>query len=193
MFNVTGTNVSITRGDSATLHVDLTNADGTAYTPLSGDSVVLTVKEDANETDALLTLTADSDMTFHFLPTDTDGMAYGSYKYDIQLTTGSNGYTVIPVATFTVMDEITWGDPATRPIPVIGVSENALDRTYAEIRELAGSGQELSPVIVYFAYYNTAGTVTALNDEQFRVSVKLNNNTLLFYAETADSYPVMGI
>ena len=107
MFNVTGNNVSLTRGDSATLHVDLMNADGTAYEPLAGDVLTLTIKKDANTSTAILTLTADSDCTFHFAPSDTDALSYGSYKYDIQLTTGEDVYTPI-VATFTITEEVTW-------------------------------------------------------------------------------------
>ena len=110
MFYVSGTNIKITRGDNATLCVDLKDMDGTPYEREEGDALVLTVKSDPNESSALLTLEADSGCTFHFLPSDTDGFEFGSYKYDIQLTTAQDEvYTVIPVSTFQVMEEVTWG------------------------------------------------------------------------------------
>lgn len=108
MFKVNGTNISLTRGDSATLHVDLTQG-GAPYEPQEGDVLTLTVKKDAKDAEALLTITADSECTFHFAPSDTDGLAFGGYKYDIQLTTGEEVYTPI-VATFTITEEVTWSE-----------------------------------------------------------------------------------
>ena len=106
MFTVSGNNISLTRGDSASLHVDLTQGDA-PYEPQAGDVLTLTVKDDPNDAEAILTLTADSDCTFHFAPSDTDGLAFGSYKYDIQLETGEDVYTPI-VATFSLTEEVTW-------------------------------------------------------------------------------------
>ena len=108
MFKVNGTNISLTRGDSATLHVDLTQG-GAPYEMQVGDVLTMTVKKDPNDAEAVLTLTADSDCTFHFAPEDTEGLAFGGYKYDIQLTTGEDVYTPI-VATFNITEEVTWSE-----------------------------------------------------------------------------------
>ncbi|MBQ9621207.1 MAG: hypothetical protein IJR41_04650 [Atopobiaceae bacterium] len=89
--------------------MDLKNLDGTQYEREEGDQLVLTVKRDANTEEALIQLSADADCTFYFTPSATDGMDYGTYKYDIQLTTAQGEvYTVIPVSTFVVMEEVTW-------------------------------------------------------------------------------------
>lgn len=113
MFKVTSTNVALTRGDSATLCANLMNADGSAYELQDGDTLVLTVKDDASISEHIFQLTADGEGVFTFLPSTTEGMAFGSYKYDIQLTTSDGDvYTVIPVSTFTVMEEVTWSASA---------------------------------------------------------------------------------
>ena len=110
MFYVNGTNIKLTRGDSATLSVAL---DG--YTMEDGDALTLSCKVDPSKDEYLFQLTAD-DQTFTFLPDTTAGLDFGAYRYDIQLTTsGGAVYTVIPVSSFTVMEEITC--PETEPEP----------------------------------------------------------------------------
>lgn len=110
MFYVNGTNIKLTRGDSASLSVAL---DG--YEMQDGDTLTLSVKVDPNKTDYLLQLTAQ-DMAFTFLPETTAGLPFGAYRYDIQLET-ANGevYTVIPVSSFTIMEEITCPEPEPEP------------------------------------------------------------------------------
>ena len=103
MFYVNGTNIKLTRGDSATLSVAL---DG--YTMQDGDALTLSCKVDPSKTEYLFQLTADSTQTFAFEPETTAGLDFGAYRYDIQLTTsGGEIYTVIPVSSFTVMEEVT--------------------------------------------------------------------------------------
>lgn len=102
MFYVNGTNIKLTRGDSATLSVAL---DG--YEMQDGDAMTLSCKFDPGKEEYLFQLTA-TDQTFTFTPETTAGLGFGAYRYDIQLTTsGGEIYTVIPVSSFTVMEEIT--------------------------------------------------------------------------------------
>lgn len=102
MFQVNGTNVKLTRGDSATLAVTL---DG--YEPQEGDVLTLSAKTSVTADDYLFQLTA-ADNVFTFLPETTDGLKFGSYAYDIQLTTAAGEvYTVIPVSAFILMEEVT--------------------------------------------------------------------------------------
>ena len=109
MFSINGTNISLTRGDSATLSVDLTTQDGEAYELEAGDSLVLTVKRAATDESIVFQLTADSQGTFTFLPSTTESAKFGNYRYDIQLTTSAGEvYTVIPVSGFTLLEEVTW-------------------------------------------------------------------------------------
>lgn len=45
MLAINGTNITLTRGDSAYITVPVLNADGTAYEPQDGDKVALQVRE----------------------------------------------------------------------------------------------------------------------------------------------------
>ena len=103
MFFLNGTNIKLTRGDSATLAVSLQG-----YDMQDGDTLTLSCKVDPSKTAYLFQLTADADNTFTFLPSTTEELDFGAYRYDIQLTTANDEvYTVIPVSSFTVMEEIT--------------------------------------------------------------------------------------
>ena len=110
MFFLNGTNIKLTRGDSATLAVSLQG-----YDLQEGDTLTLSCKVDPSKTAYLFQLTATDD-EFTFLPSTTEELDFGAYRYDIQLTT-ANGevYTVIPVSSFTVMEEITC--PESEPEP----------------------------------------------------------------------------
>lgn len=102
MFFLNGTNIKLTRGDSATLSVAL---DG--YEMQDGDTLTLSVKVDPSKEGYLLQLTAEG-MAFTFLPSSTAGLPFGAYRYDIELKTAAGEvYTVIPVSSFTLMEEVT--------------------------------------------------------------------------------------
>lgn len=106
MFYIEGNNINITRGDTAVLTVPL-EASGQPYDMQSGDILYLTVKKSVNDTNYLFQLTS-TDGLFNFLPETTKSLNFGVYKYDIQLTTANEDvYTVIPVSSFKVLEEVT--------------------------------------------------------------------------------------
>lgn len=106
MFHLNGTNIKLTRGDSATLSVSL---DG--YEMQDGDALTLSCKVDPSKEEYLFQLTA-VDNAFTFTPETTAELPFGAYRYDIQLDTAAGEvYTVIPVSSFTVMEEITCPEP----------------------------------------------------------------------------------
>lgn len=112
MFSVVQTAIGLTRGDTAFLDVAITNqVDGTSYEMASGDRLVLTIRtarKGTSGSETLLTKTLTGASTFEFFPADTEEMQYGSYVYDIQLTTASNEvFTVIPESPFEVLSEVT--------------------------------------------------------------------------------------
>lgn len=102
--------VSLTRGDTARLTVSISNeTDGNEYAIQSGDTLTLTVKKSTKDEEPALQKVLDGTSTFHIEPKDTAHLAFGKYKYDVQLNTASGDvYTVIDSTTFEILEEVTW-------------------------------------------------------------------------------------
>jgi uncharacterized protein YfaS (alpha-2-macroglobulin family) len=102
--------IRLTRGDTARLTVDITNnTDGGEYTLENSDVLTLTVKKNVNETTAYIQKTITGSNVFYIEPSDTESMTFGSYKYDVQLTTaGGDVYTIIEPSKFEIMQEVTY-------------------------------------------------------------------------------------
>ena len=108
MFRINPDNsIKITRGDTGRIAVAITNADGTAH-DAAGDTVRLTVKTSVNSPDALIQKTAVNG-TLLISPADTAGLEYGSYVYDVEVTTaGGDVCTIITPTRFTIEPQVTW-------------------------------------------------------------------------------------
>lgn len=109
MFEITGINgteIRITRGDSALLQIDLFDDKG-AYTLKDGDILELSAVEKLGEPYAIH-LYSDRNAIFHIKPSDTKSLDFGVLKYDIQLTL-ANGevYTVVAYSDFVITKEVT--------------------------------------------------------------------------------------
>ena len=108
MLKVENGTIKLTRGDTAPLTVKL-EQDGEEVEVGPNDQLTLTVKRSTTTADALVekTVTGTNDIVID--PADTEELAYGSYKYDVQLTTEDGGvYTVAGPATFRIAEEVTW-------------------------------------------------------------------------------------
>lgn len=88
MFDIKDKIIFITKGDSATINVQLKNQDGTDYVMANGDTITLTVRKKIDAT-VLLTATSSTN-TINLTPTQTKLLEVGMCFYDIQLTTGAN-------------------------------------------------------------------------------------------------------
>lgn len=106
MFKITGTNISMTRGDSASFDITVQNADGTPYTLHTGDTVTLTVKKTVNDSEVLL---QKQGVNITLENSDTKNLEYGSYVYDVQvdLADGSK-HTIIEPSVFEIRAEVNW-------------------------------------------------------------------------------------
>ena len=102
--------IKLTRGDTARLTIDVINdIDGSEYIIHENDTLVMTVKRSTSDTAIKLQKILKGSNTFHIEPKDTSDMEFGSYKYDVQLTTsGGDVYTVIEPSTFTLLKEVTY-------------------------------------------------------------------------------------
>ena len=105
---IKGTNISMVRGDSATITVRCAQQPFT-----EGDAVAMTVRESVDSPVELRKdVTAfeyDGSAIIPILPEDTSSMGFGDYVYDIQLTRSDGTVnTVVTVSRFTLEEEVTY-------------------------------------------------------------------------------------
>lgn len=101
--------IKLTRGDTARLTVDIDNdIDSNEYIIQEEDTLTLTIKKNISDTVPVLQKINKGSNVFHITPSDTSQLDFGSYKYDIELTTADGDvYTVIGPATFILLKEVT--------------------------------------------------------------------------------------
>lgn len=108
MLYISNNTIKLTRGDTAYLTIPIKDANGEDYIMASNDSLTLSVKKRVTDTEYAFQKTIIGDNIFHILPEDTKGLKFGAYKYDIQLLTEDGDvYTIIPVSSFEILEEVT--------------------------------------------------------------------------------------
>lgn len=105
---VNGTSITLTRGDTFLAEVAIFNQDGTQYIPEPGDSVRFAMKTDYYETQVLILKNIPiENMLLRLEPEDTKPLPYGTYVYDIQLTTAAGDVsTFISKAKLKLTEEV---------------------------------------------------------------------------------------
>ena len=111
MLYIDGTDIKLTRGDTAYLQVPLVNKlpDGTSqeYTMEAGDTLTMTMRA-KYDSEICFQKIAKGTNTFHIVPEDTASCNFSKYKYDVQLTMANGDvYTVIEPACFQILPEVT--------------------------------------------------------------------------------------
>lgn len=87
MVDVSGTSITMTRGDTARISVYIVDAEGEPYTPGNQDVIRFAMKKDYKDAEPLLLKDIPVDtMTLVINPEDTKQLAFGAYVYDIELT-----------------------------------------------------------------------------------------------------------
>lgn len=100
--------IYLTRGDSASLEIRITRADGTVYFPAEGDELTFTLKRSVRDEESIISKKASADGKISIEPSDTAGLAFGEYRYDVQLNTKEGKvYTVVEPDSFFVCEEVT--------------------------------------------------------------------------------------
>ena len=104
MFTVTENNtVTIPRGDTASLSVELTTDEGELYEVKEKDTLTLRVKKKLADSEPCIHKEITGSVDFHIEPKDTEGMAFGTYIYSVRLITAEGKkYTVIDKSSFVV-------------------------------------------------------------------------------------------
>ena len=100
--------IRITRGDSLTVNVTLTDNDGYPYEPVVGDEIWFTVKKSAMASDVLIRKSIDIEtLELDLVESDTENLAFGEYRYEVEVICESGDhYTVIKNAPFIITEEL---------------------------------------------------------------------------------------
>ena len=109
MYEINGTSIELTRGDSFYCTVGMKNKDdGTDYEPQEGDVVRFALKKKYTDEDPLILKQIPIDtMVLHLEPEDTKELAFGTYCYDVELTKANGDVdTFIAEAEFELTKEV---------------------------------------------------------------------------------------
>lgn len=116
MIDITGTTISMTRGDSLSVTIVMKDATGQPYTPAEGDVIRFALKSAEftlgrkafKDTDPLITKVIPNDtLVLALAPADTKQLNFGDYIYDIQLTHADGTVdTFIYEAKFVIRPEV---------------------------------------------------------------------------------------
>ena len=108
MYEINGTTITLTRGDSFYCQITMKNEDGTAYTPQQGDAVRFALKKKYQDTEPLIEKAIPTDTLILYLePEDTKSLAFGEYVYDIELTKANGDVdTFIYESQFNIAKEV---------------------------------------------------------------------------------------
>lgn len=107
-YSVTGTNITLTRGDTFNAIISINQSDGEPYIPVEGDKIRFAMKTTYDDAEPILDINIPIDtMTLTLNPEDTKGLKFGKYVYDIQLTK-ANGVvdTFITKASIRITEEV---------------------------------------------------------------------------------------
>lgn len=108
---ISGTDITMIRGDTETLTVTCQLEDGTARPFEAGDTVILTVGWPVGREVLQKTVTAfteDGAAVITLSHADTNELQAGIYRYDVQLTAGDGTVkTIIPPSRFVLEGDVT--------------------------------------------------------------------------------------
>lgn len=101
--------IELTRGDTAVLDVGIVNeVTGETYEIQKDDELVLSLKRTISDPEPCMQKRKPGTAQFIIEPEDTNGLRFGRYIYDVQLTTEKGHvYTVIGPAVFEILPEVT--------------------------------------------------------------------------------------
>lgn len=108
MLQIIGTTITLTRGDTARIHVPLYQKDGSRYTPKDGDVIRFAAKANYKDDTCLIRKIIPNDtLILQLDPADTKPLDFGAYVYDIEVTFENGDVdTVICKATLNIDKEV---------------------------------------------------------------------------------------
>lgn len=107
-YSVSGTTITLTRGDTFSANISITDSDGNPYIPVAGDSVRFAMKAKIEDTSPLLKVNIPIDtMVLTIRPEETKNLGFGKYIYDLQLTKANGDVdTFITMSTLKLTEEV---------------------------------------------------------------------------------------
>lgn len=107
-YSVSGTTITLTRGDTFEALVTITKKNGEVYIPDEGDTVRFAMKATYNDDEPLILKDIPiATMMLILTPDDTAELDFGKYVYDIQLTKADGRVdTFITKATLKLTEEV---------------------------------------------------------------------------------------
>lgn len=110
MLSISGNNITLTKGDTLTLELALTDANGEAYAPEQGDSIRFAVStgylgESYYELHYEQNVPTDT-LTFTMPASKTAELAYKEYNYDIELTHNDGCIDTVISGKLKIMGEV---------------------------------------------------------------------------------------
>ena len=107
-YNVQGTTITLTRGDTFMALISITQSDGNPYIPHEGDLIQFAMKRGYEDEEPLLVKDIPIDTMKLILDSaDTKMLPFGKYVYDIQLTKATGEVdTFITKGTMKLTEEV---------------------------------------------------------------------------------------
>lgn len=112
MLKLSGTKISLTKGDSAYITINICKEDGSPYILQEGDEVSIQVRHEPNGGELLfngiITDVYEDKFVWYIRPEDTKDAKIKVYYWDAQIKTiEGDVYTFIPMTTLRLTDEVT--------------------------------------------------------------------------------------
>lgn len=107
-YSVSGTTITLTRGDTFIADISITDKDNKPYVPKAGDLIRFAMKVSYKDAEPILIKNIPIDtMKLVINPDDTKKLDFGKYVYDIELTKSTGEVdTFITKAMFRITEEV---------------------------------------------------------------------------------------
>lgn len=108
MVEISGTTITMTRGDTLSLTIAITTQDGEPYEVQSGDEIRFAMKKLYTDAEPLIEKVIDNEtLGLQLDPEDTKELPFGSYVYDVEITMEDGTVdTFIPEAKLNLAKEV---------------------------------------------------------------------------------------
>lgn len=109
MFNIYDNRITLTRGDTAVMGLEVLDTNSDAYEMQPGDVAVFTIKKNTVTKEKMLQKVFNADGLIKINPEETQDWDYGTYYFDVQLTQADGTVqTIITPTEVYITDETTF-------------------------------------------------------------------------------------